>query len=75
MITTKTTKGTQVWVSFCDDSGCNKDGFFCQVYADEDLECELDYFVIDAEDVKNSPCPYYTAERLATEYIQAIQGY
>lgn len=75
MITARTAKGTQVWVSFCDDCGCNKGGFFCQVYADEDLQCELDYFVIDAEEVKNAPCPYSAAERLATEYVEAIRDY
>ena len=35
-----------VWISCIDDIGENKNGYFCQVYADEDMSKEIDYFII-----------------------------
>jgi hypothetical protein len=35
-----------VWISCIDDIGKNKNGYFCQVYADEDMGNEIDWFII-----------------------------
>jgi hypothetical protein len=43
-----------VFVSLCDDIGENKGGFFCQVYDDEDMQNEINYFVIHKEDLEKS---------------------
>lgn len=40
----------KVWISTCKDCGENEGGYFCQVYADEDMEIEIDYFCIHPED-------------------------
>ncbi len=46
-------KLTLVYITFCDDCGENKGGYFCQVY-DKDIDGhdEIDYFTISSEDVK-----------------------
>ena len=75
MIVTKTAKGTKVFVSFCEDCGCNEGGFFVQVYADDDFENELDYFVLDRKKFSKAKDPYTLAERLAAEYIRSITDY
>ena len=49
MIEATTYKGTKVYVTAIDDCGENVGGFYCQVYADEDMNDELDYFVIHKE--------------------------
>lgn len=43
--------GKKVYITFCDDIGENKGGYYCQVYTDADFENEIDNFVIDAEEV------------------------
>lgn len=40
----------KVWISRCTDCGENEGGYFCQVYADEDMENQIDYFCIHPED-------------------------
>ena len=40
----------KVWVSMTNDCDENKGGYFCQVYADEDMEIEIDYFCIHTDD-------------------------
>lgn len=42
----------KVYISFCDDIGDNEGGYFCQVYADMEMQNETDYFTISAEDIK-----------------------
>jgi len=44
-----------LFITFCDDIGVNKGGYFCQVY-DKELEGqeEIDYFTISKEDVKKN---------------------
>ena len=39
-----------VWISRTEDCGENKGGYFCQVYSDENMEYEIDYFCIHPED-------------------------
>jgi hypothetical protein len=41
----------KVFVSFCEDNGINKGGYYCQVYDDEMLKHEIDHFVIRKEDL------------------------
>lgn len=43
--------GKKVYISFCDDCDINKGGYYCQVYDNEDMDNEIDNFVIQAEDV------------------------
>ena len=43
--------GKKVYISFCDDVGENKGGYYCQVYADSNCDNEIDNFVIGAEEV------------------------
>ena len=43
----------KVYITFCDDCDINKGGCYCQVYDNEDMDNEIDNFVIDIEDVKN----------------------
>ena len=40
----------KVWISCIEDCAENKGGYFCQVYADEDMEYEIDYFCIHTDD-------------------------
>lgn len=46
MIVCKDIKGNEVYVTTCNDIGANTGGLYCQVYADENLEIEIDYFAI-----------------------------
>ena len=41
----------KVFVSFSDDNGINKGGYYCQVYEDEMLKHEIDNFVIHKEEL------------------------
>lgn len=43
--------GKKVYISFCEDCDINKGGYYCQVYDNEDMDNEIDNFVIQAEDV------------------------
>lgn len=65
MIEAKTKQGTTVYVSLCDDVDPNKGGYFCQVYSDEDMQEELDYFCIHPEDLECA-----SVEELVREYVK-----
>lgn len=56
-----------VFVSLCDDVGENKGGFFCQVYADEDMENEINYFVIHKEDLEK--CLLEKREKYIIDFV------
>ena len=56
--------GKKVYISFCDDVGENKGGYYCQVYADSNCDNEIDNFVIQAEDVKAG-----LTDQRVTEYL------
>lgn len=43
--------GKKVYISFNDDCDINEGGYYCQVYDNEDMDNEIDNFVIEAEDV------------------------
>jgi hypothetical protein len=66
----KTALGTKVEVTFCDDCGDNKGGYYCQVYLANCDDDEIDNFVIDAEDLKDA-----TEEELAIKYIKSVKVY
>lgn len=74
-MTAKTLNGTQVWVTFCDDCGCNIGGFFCQVYLSHNLEEEIDNFVIHVEDIATETDPLAAACCLARQYIELLSDY
>lgn len=75
MITAKTVKQTQVWVSFCEDCDCNEGGFYCQIYSDPYCDIEIDNFVIHVEDIENTEDPFATAEQLAIRFVESIENY
>ena len=52
MLSVKINDRKKVYVSFCDDNGINKGGYFCQIYEDENLQYEIDNFVIHAEELR-----------------------
>jgi hypothetical protein len=56
-----------VFVSLCDDIGDNKGGYFCQVYDDEDMENEINYFVIHKEDLEN--CLLEKREKYIIDFV------
>lgn len=78
MITAKTLNGTQVWVTFCEDCGCNTGGYYCRVYPSEDFGNvdEIDDFVIHAEDIDpKADDPLDVACCLAKQYIESLDDY
>lgn len=40
----------KVWISRCEDCDENEGGYYCQVYADEDMEHQIDDFCIHPDD-------------------------
>ena len=66
----------KVFVSFCDDNGINKGGYYCQVYDDEMLKHEIDNFVIHKEDLaglsgtEKLHAAYKIASKIVRETIQ-----
>ena len=46
MLKVQVNKRTTLYVSFCEDTQPNKGGYYCQVYADPELECQVDDFVV-----------------------------
>ena len=68
MLAVKITEKRKVYVSFCDDTHPNKGGYYCQVYADENGEFELDNFVIHRNEL---PICQDANERLKKAYIVA----
>ena len=66
----KTALGTKVEVTFCDDVGENKGGFYFQIhllYEDD----PIDYFVIHKDDLEGGG----TKENFAKYYVKSITDY
>lgn len=61
------------YITFCDDNN----GYYCQVYTDENLEYEIDNFVIHAEELTsvNYNDKLNEAEKIATEYVRFRSGF
>jgi len=55
----------KVYVTFCDDTFPNKGGYYCQIYGDENLQWELDNFVIHNNELAGAQ------DRLKKAYIIA----
>lgn len=70
MITAKTKRGTIVYVTSTEDCDENKGGLYCQIYADPELNNELDNFCIHKEELEQS-----TFNQLAREYVASITEY
>lgn len=70
MIEATTSKGTKVYVTATDDCGDNKGGLYCQIYADENIQRELDNFVIHREWLDEAD-----ADTLIKEHVHAITEY
>ncbi len=60
----------KVYVSITDDVGENEGGYFCQVYADQDMEHQLDYFCVHSEELTNG-----TEVENLIEQIVVDEGY
>lgn len=65
-------KCNKVFVTLTDDCGENKGGYFCQVYADENFENEIDFFTLHHEDCKN--LNQYQIDEMVEEVI-ALSNY
>jgi hypothetical protein len=66
----KTALGTDVEVTFCDDVGENKGGYYCQIhllYEDD----AIDDFVIHKDDLQGRA----TKESFAKHYVKSINDY
>lgn len=64
-VTTK--NGHIYYVTFTDDCEDDVGGYFCQVYKDEDLEEEIDDFVIHKEHIEE-----YKLEEIAQDYVEEL---
>lgn len=75
MLSVKVNSVRKVYVSFCDDTHPNKGGYFCQVYEDENMEKEIDNFVIHANELRGLTgteklhAAYKIANRLVKQMI------
>ena len=56
---------------YCTDDAENPTYYFCQVYADEDLSIELEYFSIRKDDVENVD-DFELVEKYAIEHAREI---
>lgn len=72
MIRAKTNKGTDIYISLCDDVGENKGGYYCEVYLNED-EDAIDNFVIHIEDILENPL--MPIENFVKEWAKGINEY
>ena len=50
MVQVRTKNGVKLYITFTDDCGENKGGYYCQVYLIEDFDDEYDNFVIHYDD-------------------------
>ena len=73
MITAKTAKRTEVYVSFVEDCEDNEGGYYCEVWDSEDMAKQLDNFCIHTNDCD---CNDWDAiEEFAMNYISNITEY
>ena len=62
----------KVWITYIKDCDENEDGYFCEVYADEDYSERIDYFCIHPEDCD---CTNEDeVEKFIEEYSKMYQG-
>lgn len=69
MVTAKTKKGTEVYVTTTPDCDENKGGLYCQIYLEEDGE-EYDDFCIHKEELAEK-----NEETLIREHVAEIVEY
>ena len=55
MIHTKDKSGRDIWITYWQDCGENENGFYCETYADENLDVVIDYFCVHPGDFQ----PYF----------------
>lgn len=58
-----------LYITFCDDCDKNIGGYFCQIYNDENLENEIDNFVIPKDECYGD---LSKAEEFAKDYIDMV---
>lgn len=78
MITTKDKAGQTVYITYIEDCGENEGGYYCEVYADEDLMYDLDFFCVHPEDCDCSDddaVEAYIREFVAEEYEFDLSDY
>lgn len=78
----ETGKGTSVYVSYCEDVGDNKGGYYGEIFLDfgrnEEVSLEsVDNFVIHAEDIVGLTGEMLERKilELSREYIQSVTEY
>ena len=65
MVQVETKNGVKLYITFTDDCGENKGGYFCVVYLDEDCSVEFDHFCIHGLDNR-------TIEECCEDYAKEI---
>lgn len=65
-----TKSGHIYYVTFTDDCEDNVGGYFCQVYEDEDLGEEIDFFVLHKEQIEHTD--EYEIENLVQDYVEQL---
>ena len=65
-------KKKKVFVSFLPDTEPNKGGYYCQVYADSEMEFELDNFTISRFELRGATDSLKLAYRIATERVKVM---
>ena len=75
MVTARTLKGAQVYVTLYPDCEENVGGYYCQVYTDENCRSEIFNYMVHVKDIADKKDPYAAAEELVREYIESIKEY
>lgn len=72
MLAVQVSPRRRVYVSFTDDTHPNKGGYFCQVYQDEDMEFEIDNFVIQSASLKGAEDKLKRAYIIANSTVKSM---
>ena len=66
----KDNRGKFVYVTFTDDVGENKGGYYCEVYSDVNCDTQIDFFCIHIDYFGGKPISYEQAEDYARKYVK-----
>lgn len=72
MLAVQVSPRKKLFVSFCPDTEPNKGGYYCQVYADSDMEFELDNFTISKSELRGATDSLKLAYRIANGRVKAM---
>ena len=65
-------KRTTLYLTLTEDTKPNKGGYFCQVYADPELKCELESFTIENSVIRGADNPINRAKVVANSRVKAM---